>query len=49
MIIGSQHAPSAIGGDGAEKIADAVRLNNVQVRRWGPDIEITGYPAQAKR
>ena len=49
MIIGSQDAPSAIGGDGAEKIADAVRLNNVQVKQWGPDIEISGYPAKKSR
>jgi diaminohydroxyphosphoribosylaminopyrimidine deaminase/5-amino-6-(5-phosphoribosylamino)uracil reductase len=46
MIIGSQDAPSAIGGDGAENIADAVRLSNVQVEQRGRDIEITGYPAK---
>ncbi len=44
MIIGSQDAPSAIGGDGAEKIVNAVQLDNVQVRQWGRDTEITGYP-----
>lgn len=44
MIIGGQDAPSAIGGDGAENIADAVQLSNVQVNQWGRDIEITGYP-----
>ena len=49
MIIGSQDAPSAIGGDGAEKIADAVPLNNVQVKHWGPDIEVSGYPAKKSR
>jgi diaminohydroxyphosphoribosylaminopyrimidine deaminase / 5-amino-6-(5-phosphoribosylamino)uracil reductase len=46
MIIGNQDAPSAIGGDGAEKIAAAVQLDNVQVKQWGRDIEITGYPRQ---
>ena len=48
MIIGGQDAPSAIGGDGVEKISDAVRLSNVQVRQWGPDVEITGYPASVR-
>ena len=46
MIIGNQDAPSAIGGDGAEKIAAAVQLDNVQVKQWGRDVEITGYPRQ---
>ena len=47
MIIGGQDAPSAIGGDGAEKIADARQLENVSVNRRGPDIEVTGYPVKA--
>ena len=45
MIIGGQDAPSAIGGDGAERIADARQLENVSVERRGRDIEVTGYPA----
>lgn len=45
MIIGGQDAPSAIGGDGAERIADARQLEDVSVERRGRDIEITGYPA----
>lgn len=49
MIIGGQDAPSAIGGDGAEKIADARQLENVSVDRRGPDIEITGYPVKSAR
>jgi diaminohydroxyphosphoribosylaminopyrimidine deaminase / 5-amino-6-(5-phosphoribosylamino)uracil reductase len=44
MIIGGQDAPSAIGGDGAEKIAAARQLENVSVERRGRDIEVTGYP-----
>ena len=44
MLIGGQDAPSAIGGAGAEKIADAMRLQNVEVRQHGADVEITGYP-----
>jgi len=44
MIIGGQDAPSAIGGAGAEKIADALQLAQVEVSQHGRDVEITGYP-----
>jgi riboflavin biosynthesis pyrimidine reductase len=44
MIIGGQDAPSAIAGAGAEKIADAVRLERIDVRQHSDDVEITGYP-----
>jgi len=44
MIVGSQDAPSAIGGAGAEKIADALQLDRVEVSQHGRDVEITGYP-----
>jgi diaminohydroxyphosphoribosylaminopyrimidine deaminase / 5-amino-6-(5-phosphoribosylamino)uracil reductase len=44
MIIGGLDAPSAIGGVGAEKIADSLQLDRVEVKRWGRDVEITGYP-----
>jgi diaminohydroxyphosphoribosylaminopyrimidine deaminase / 5-amino-6-(5-phosphoribosylamino)uracil reductase len=44
IIVGGQDAPSAIGGSGAEKIADALQLDRVEVAQHGRDIEITGYP-----
>jgi diaminohydroxyphosphoribosylaminopyrimidine deaminase / 5-amino-6-(5-phosphoribosylamino)uracil reductase len=44
MIIGGQDAPSAIGGGGAETIADALQLERVEVKQHERDIEITGYP-----
>ena len=44
MIVGSQDAPSAIGGAGAERIADALQLDQVEVSQHGRDVEITGYP-----
>lgn len=44
VLIGGQDAPSAIAGAGAEKIADAMRLQDIEVRPYGPDVEITGYP-----
>ena len=44
IIIGSQDAPSAIGGGGVEKIAEAPQLERVEVSTHGRDVEITGYP-----
>jgi diaminohydroxyphosphoribosylaminopyrimidine deaminase/5-amino-6-(5-phosphoribosylamino)uracil reductase len=43
MIIGGEDAPSAIAGAGAERIAEAVRLERIDVRQQGDDVEITGY------
>jgi diaminohydroxyphosphoribosylaminopyrimidine deaminase/5-amino-6-(5-phosphoribosylamino)uracil reductase len=44
IIIGGRDAPSAIGGAGAERLAYALRLHNVEIVRRGEDIEVTGYP-----
>ena len=49
MIVGSQDAPSAIGGAGAERIADALQLDQVEVSQHGRDVEITGYPDKSLR
>jgi diaminohydroxyphosphoribosylaminopyrimidine deaminase/5-amino-6-(5-phosphoribosylamino)uracil reductase len=49
MIIGGQDAPSAIAGAGAEKIVEAVRLERIEVRQHGDDVEITGYPGKQRR
>jgi diaminohydroxyphosphoribosylaminopyrimidine deaminase/5-amino-6-(5-phosphoribosylamino)uracil reductase len=43
MIIGGRDAPAAIGGNGAEKIADALNLRDTEIRQHGRDVEITGY------
>lgn len=44
MVVGGQDAPSAIAGPGADKIAEAIQLQKVEVRQYGRDVEITGYP-----
>jgi diaminohydroxyphosphoribosylaminopyrimidine deaminase/5-amino-6-(5-phosphoribosylamino)uracil reductase len=49
MIIGGQDAPSAIGGSGAEKIADALQFERTEVSQHGRDVEITGYPKRGER
>ena len=43
IIIGSQDAPSAIGGGGVEKVSEAPQLERFNVSLHGPDVEITGY------
>ena len=43
IIIGGHEAPVAIGGNGAEFLDDALRLQDVTVKRLGDDIEVTGY------
>jgi diaminohydroxyphosphoribosylaminopyrimidine deaminase/5-amino-6-(5-phosphoribosylamino)uracil reductase len=46
LIVGGCDATAAIGGAGAESIADALRLRDVELRQHGPDIEVTGYPSR---
>lgn len=43
VIIGGRDAPAAVAGDGALKIADALRLSEVEIRAHGRDLEVTGY------
>jgi len=38
MLIGGRDAPSALGGKGSARLADAVRLREMHVRRLGPDL-----------
>ena len=44
-VIGGSDAPTAIGGKGIERIAEALELERVEVIQRGRDIEVTGYPA----
>jgi diaminohydroxyphosphoribosylaminopyrimidine deaminase/5-amino-6-(5-phosphoribosylamino)uracil reductase len=43
-VIGGTEAPSAIGGNGVEAMAEALELERVTVAQHGKDIEVTGYP-----
>lgn len=45
IIVGGQDAPSAIAGGGVEKISEAAKLEQIEIRQHGDDVEITGYPA----
>lgn len=44
IIIGGREAPSAIGAQGAETLAEALKLENIEIAQRGNDLEITGYP-----
>jgi diaminohydroxyphosphoribosylaminopyrimidine deaminase/5-amino-6-(5-phosphoribosylamino)uracil reductase len=43
LIIGGKEAKLAVGGKGAERIAQALRLSRVKVERCGDDAMIVGY------
>lgn len=43
LIIGGDEAKIAIGGKGAKKIVQALRLSQVKVERLGQDVMISGY------
>jgi diaminohydroxyphosphoribosylaminopyrimidine deaminase/5-amino-6-(5-phosphoribosylamino)uracil reductase len=43
-IVGGVAAPSAVGGDGVEKMAEALDLDRLEVTQRGKDLEISGYP-----
>ncbi len=44
MVVGAASAPAPVAGVGAQRMADAVRLRNLNVDRLGDDILVTGYP-----
>ena len=44
VLIGGEQARNAIGGAGAERLANALQLDEIEIARHDSDIEITGYP-----
>ncbi len=44
IVIGGKDAPTAIGGQGSQVLASAMRLNDVEITHHGNDIEYSGYP-----
>ena len=42
LVIGAAEAPAAVAGRGAERMADAVRLRDIEITRLGADILIDG-------
>ncbi len=45
IIFGGKDAPGLAGGAGIPRIQDAVKINEVQVRRLGEDLWLEGYPS----
>ncbi|HXG35865.1 MAG TPA: bifunctional diaminohydroxyphosphoribosylaminopyrimidine deaminase/5-amino-6-(5-phosphoribosylamino)uracil reductase RibD [Dehalococcoidia bacterium] len=48
MIIGAAEAATPVSGKGAQRMADALRLREVSLRRLGPDILVSGYPDKGR-
>ena len=46
VIIGGESALSPVGGEGAERMAEALRLSNVRVERFGDDVAVSGWCGQ---
>jgi len=46
IIVGGKGSVPAVGGTGAERIADALRLRDVRLRFLGDDLYLTGYPVR---
>lgn len=42
VVIGGGGAPSPVGGDGVDAMDDALRMGNVEVRRFGQDLAVSG-------
>lgn len=45
LLIGGYNAHPAVGGEGAAKLSEALRLRDTEVTRRGDDLEVMGYPA----
>jgi diaminohydroxyphosphoribosylaminopyrimidine deaminase/5-amino-6-(5-phosphoribosylamino)uracil reductase len=43
IIIGGEGAKTAVGGEGVDKVADSLRLEQVCVERFGDDVMVSGY------
>jgi len=48
LIVGAADAPSAVAGEGAYRMADALHLRELTVERLGDDLLVTGYPNPAE-
>lgn len=48
LVVGGRDARAAVGGTGAARICEALRLRDVELTRHGEDFEITGYPERAE-
>jgi len=49
LIIGGRDAPAAIAGEGAGRLGEAFKLEDLEVVARGLDLEVTGYPKRKQR
>ena len=49
LVIGGREARAAIAGEGAQTLADAFELEDIEVIQRGRDLEVTGYPKRKQR
>lgn len=49
ILIGGRGAVAAVGGAGAERVADALRLQRITTEWTGPDLLYEGYPVRDRR
>ncbi|MCX6013042.1 MAG: bifunctional diaminohydroxyphosphoribosylaminopyrimidine deaminase/5-amino-6-(5-phosphoribosylamino)uracil reductase RibD [Chloroflexi bacterium] len=47
VVIGSSIAPTPVGGDGAEAMADTIRLHRMRIEVFDTDVLISGYTIQS--
>lgn len=45
LLIGGRGAPGPLGGEGAARLVDAARLEEMKAARRGPDVLLTGFRA----
>jgi len=43
IIIGGEEAKTAVGGKGAGKVVDSVKLQRVRIEKFGEDLMVSGY------
>jgi diaminohydroxyphosphoribosylaminopyrimidine deaminase/5-amino-6-(5-phosphoribosylamino)uracil reductase len=43
IIIGGEGAKTAVGGEGVDKMIDSLRLERINVERFGNDVMVSGY------
>jgi len=48
-IIGGRDAPTAVAGEGAAELVDALDLLDVEIAMHGRDLEVTGYPRRGTK
>lgn len=46
IVIGGKDAPTAIGGQGAQQLSSAMKLDKLEIKNHDNDLEITGYPSK---